>query len=422
MIFLLGLILAILLCLVTFVQTLYLESLRLIPRERPALEFFKESLEQRLHMDTEPGALAFSLLKHTLLVLTGAFVTAAVSAADYPAWRSALEGFGVAWIIMLFSAYALPQMIYRRSNGHWLLPLVPFLKALALLFRPLAALFSFLGSVYELGNVATREEKDTNQVEEIEALITAGEEEGIIEEGDRKLIHSVVAFGDKRVREVMAPRRNIVAIDADRSLDDLRKLVINEQYSRIPVFEGTIDRIVGFVHVRDMFELDPSQRESRKVRDIMRPIEAVPESKPVSELLNEMRTAGSHIVYVVDEYGNTAGLATLEDLVEEILGEIRDEHEPSEDIEKAPDGSIIVAGSLDLDHLADFFGFHPTSDTEATTVGGLVTEWLGEVPKPGERVEREGICIDVLAANDLRVEQVRIRPSNSSRTHEEQRS
>src|SRR5262249_2936316 len=151
--------------------------------------------------------------------------------------------------------------------------------------------------------------EEANAAGDIEALITAGEEEGIIEKDDRKLIESVVAFGDKTVREVMTPRPKIVAIEADRSLEDLRELAIHEQYSRIPVYESTIDRIIGFVHVRDMFELDEGDRAGRNVRELVRPIRLVPETKPVNDLLREMQEAGGHMAIVIDEYGNVAGLA-----------------------------------------------------------------------------------------------------------------
>jgi putative hemolysin len=251
-------------------------------------------------------------------------------------------------------------------------------------------------------------EEPPGPTENIEALITAGTEEGLIEEEDRKLIHSVVAFGDKTVREVMTPRPNIVAIAADRLLEDLRDLVINEQYSRIPVYEGDIDHVIGFVHVRDMFELDEAERHKRRVRELVRPIRYVPETKPVNDLLREMQQDSAHMVIVVDEYGNTAGLATMEDLVEEILGEIHDEHEPARDVTEDGEGAYIVAGSLDVDHLQDLVDFRAPEDTESTTVGGLVTEWLGHVPHVGEVVERDGIRIEVLAGNELRVEQVRV--------------
>ena len=206
----------------------------------------------------------------------------------------------------------------------------------------------------------------------------------------------------------MTPRPNLVAIDENRSLEDLRELVINEQYSRIPVFSGTIDRVTGFVHVRDMFELDEDERKGRKVKELMRPIRLVPETKPVDDLLREMQQDGAHMAIVVDEYGNTAGLVTMEDMVEEILGEIHDEHEPERDVKQEANGAYVVAGSLDVDRLQELFGFRPPEETESTTIGGLITEWLGHVPHVGETVERDGIRMEVLAGNELRVDQVRV--------------
>ena len=148
-----------------------------------------------------------------------------------------------------------------------------------------------------------------------------------------------------------------------------------------------------------MFELDEDERARRKVRDIMRPIRAVPESKPVNDLLREMQEEGAHMAVVVDEYGSTAGIVTMEDMVEEIVGEIHDEHEPDRDFRQDPDGSYVVSGSFDMGRLEDLLDFHPQDGTESTTVGGLVTEWLGHVPAVGEEAERDGISIKVLAAN-----------------------
>jgi putative hemolysin len=206
----------------------------------------------------------------------------------------------------------------------------------------------------------------------------------------------------------MTPRPKIVAMEATRTLEDLRELVIHEQYSRIPVYEHTIDQVIGFVHVRDMFELDESAREGRLVKELVRPIRFVPETKRVNDLLREMQQDGAHMAIVIDEYGNTAGLATMEDLVEEILGEIHDEHEPERDVYRESEGSFVAAGSLDLDRLDDLLGFSPPEDTESTTLGGLVTEWLGHVPHVGETIERGGIRIEVLAGDELKVERVRV--------------
>jgi len=206
----------------------------------------------------------------------------------------------------------------------------------------------------------------------------------------------------------MTPRPRIVAIREGASLDELRQLVINEQYSRIPAYGETIDEITGFVHVRDMFELSDEQRAAGKVRDIMRPIRGVPESKPVNDSMREMQEEGAHMVVVVDEYGSTAGIVTMEDMVEEIVGEIHDEHEPDRDFRRDPDGSYVVSGSFDLGRLRELVDFHAQENTESTTVGGLISEWLGHVPEVGEETERDGIAIKVLAANHLRVDQVRV--------------
>ena len=274
--------------------------------------------------------------------------------------------------------------------------------------RPLTSALGFFQSLVELTQADEDRAEEVHPAEQIEALISAGKEEGLIEEGDRRLIQSVVAFGDKTVREVMTPRPNIVAISADKSLEDLRELVINEQYSRIPVYDSTIDNMIGFVHVRDMFELDDQERKKKKIGELVRPMSHVPETKPVNDLLREMQQDGAHMAIVVDEYGNTAGLATMEDLVEEILGEIRDEHEPSRDVTEEGEGLYIVSGSFDLDRLHDLLSFRPEEETESTTVGGLMTEWLGHVPHVGEAVERDGLRLEALAGNELRVEQVRI--------------
>jgi CBS domain containing-hemolysin-like protein len=157
-----------------------------------------------------------------------------------------------------------------------------------------------------------------------------------------------------------------------------------------------------------MFEMDEEERARKHVRDIIRPIRAVPETKSVNDLLREMQEEGAHMAVVVDEYGATAGIVTMEDMVEEILGEIHDEHEPGRDFRQDPDGSYVVSGSFDLGRLEDLLNFHPEEDTESTTVGGLVTEWLGHVPSAGERTERDGIAIQVIASNQVRVDQVRV--------------
>jgi CBS domain containing-hemolysin-like protein len=412
---LLGIVITIpLLALTTFVQVLYLESMRLRTRDLPSLKFFKETLEDKLGMKTEDGAGAFSLIKHTLLTMLGILYFAWFS--EGAPWHA-----GVFWqavlaviVTMITVPFALTQLLYRRTSGHWLLPLVPLLRLIALITRPFVVMLAFFQSLIDLTDDAATANEEPTPAENIEALISAGTEEGLIEEEDRKLIQSVVEFGDKVVREVMTPRPNIVAIAADATLEQLRQLVITEQYSRIPVYEGTIDTVIGFVHVRDMFELEEDEREKRTVRGLIRNIMLVPETKPVSVLMRRMQQENTHMVIVVDEYGNTAGLATMEDLLEVIIGEIRDEHEPESDVAEDGQGGFIVSGSFDLDRVADLIHtFHRGEDIESTTVGGLVSEWLGRVPKTGEFVERDGVRLEVLVSDELRVGQVRISKSQT---------
>ncbi|HEX3879847.1 MAG TPA: hemolysin family protein [Bryobacteraceae bacterium] len=401
-----------LLALVTFVQLLYLESLRLRTRDLPSLEFFKDELEDKIGIKADRGAGSFSLLKHFTLVAMGVL---------YYAWlQNIWEAAVAAWMIMLTVAYALPQLLYRRTKARWLLPLVPLLRVLGWIARPCEALLEFFQSLVDLANDESSHEEPPTSAENIEALISAGAEGGLIEEDDRKLIQSVVEFGDKVAREVMTPRPNIVAIAADASLEELRQLVITEQYSRIPAFEQNIDQILGFVHVRDMFELDEEHRANRRVRELLRSILFVPETKPVSDLMRQMQQENTHMVVVVDEYGATAGLATMEDLLEVIIGEIRDEHEPDSDITEDGRGGYIVSGNFDLARVNDLLEtFRREEDLESTTVGGLLSEWLGRVPKAGEVVERDGLRLEVLASDDLRVEQVRMsKPEKQAVTHE----
>jgi putative hemolysin len=395
--------------LVTFVQLLYLESMRLRPRDLPSLEFFKETLEDRIGLKIETGAETFSLYKHSTLVLLGVlfFARFAYDDPSIPAalWQAALA----AWLSMIAVAYALPQLLYRRTTGRWLVPLVPLLRAMAWVAHPAVALMSFFQSLVDLTHDAAAPEEPPTPAENVDALIDAGKEEGLIHEEDRELIQSVVEFGDKVVREVMTPRPKMVAVAETATLEELRTLVIHEQYSRIPVYERDIDQIKGFVHVRDMFEVDEGERARRVVRELVRPTLFVPETKPVNALMRQMQRENTHLAIVVDEYGNTAGLVTMEDLLEAIIGEIRDEHEPGTDVVEDGHGGYIVAGSFDLDRIGDLFeGFHRGEEIASTTVGGLVSEWLGRVPKAGETADGGGIRIEVLAGDELRVERVRI--------------
>lgn len=394
--------------LVSLMQRVYQESMRLRLKDTHFVDEFREHLEDRIGVKAEYGATAFSLAKHIALVVLTAGITLFALSREDAFWVAASEALGSSLAISFLAMYLMPPVLIQRTSGRWLLAFLPLLLAVVWVMRPAHYFLEFVESLAQIGRPLEASDESQGQDEHLEAFMEAGEEEGIIEEEDRKLIRSVVEFGDKTVREVMTPRTAMVAVQADRTLAALRQLVIEAQYSRFPVYGADLDDIVGFVHVRDMFEVGDKDLETRTVRELVRPIRAVPESKPVSRLLKEMQAESTHMAIVVNEYGNTAGLVTLEDVMEEIFGEIRDEHEPDHDVQADENGGYIVPGSLDLDRLDEILGYQPEPEPESTTVGGLIAEWAGHVPRVGEVVEQDGILMEVLAGNELRVDKVRV--------------
>jgi CBS domain containing-hemolysin-like protein len=218
----------------------------------------------------------------------------------------------------------------------------------------------------------------------------------------------VVEFGDKTVREVMTPRPEIVAVPITTTLQEFTEIINKYPYSRIPVYEGDIDHIQGIANSKDLLQLTDEEAATRTVRDIMKgDVYFVPEMKFGSELLREMQRDQVRIAIVVDEYGGVAGLVTIEDLVEEIVGEIRDEHERSE-VTKESDTSYIFNGNTDLDLIDKLLGVRADDEKQATTVAGLVSEMAGHIPKPGEVFEENGLKFEVLESTERRVDRVRV--------------
>jgi putative hemolysin len=398
------------LALASYFHLLYTEALRLRPREAVrALPYFEETIQPRLCLDAEAAVQRFAAAKQFLILLLALDLTWAVAAVPGLNGRHLLEALSLTTAGLALFAYVTPHVLVTRTSGHWALGLVWPARLLAYSVLPFLIVVRFSYSIADLGAEAKPAEAPPTPEENIEALMDAGQEEGLLQADDRKLIQSVVEFGDKTVREVMTPRPDIIAISADATLEDLRQLQIEHQYSRIPIYEGAIDRVIGFVHVWDVLEVPDEERPLRHVRDLYRPVLYVPETKRVNDLLREMQERSIHMSVVIDEYGNTAGLATLEDLVEEIVGEIRDESEPNPDVVEEPDHSFQVSGNLDVDRLRDLIGFRADQDVESTTLSGLISERLGHVPAVGETLDLDGIRIEVLESNGLRAERLRVR-------------
>ena len=227
----------------------------------------------------------------------------------------------------------LPYLFFAGTRGAWLLALVPVVRALIYLALPLTLVLGFLQSVVSLTRTENASEQPEHPSEAVDALIEAGQDEGILEESDRQLIHSVVEFGDKIVREVMRPRPEIFAVPASTTVAQLTEMLRQHPYSRVPVYEGDLDHIVGIVLARDLLQVSDSEAHHRTVKELMKTdLYLVPETKRGSQLLREMQRQNTRMAIVIDEYGGVAGLVTVEDLVEEIVGELREEGESKSDI------------------------------------------------------------------------------------------
>jgi putative hemolysin len=376
------------------------------------LDTFEIEIEPRFKMERRRAALAFSLLARLWLVLVAAVTARGVIFFVPGTWEAAVEMiFFLAGEVVIAMQF-FPALLLARAPGNWVAPLVPVVRVFMMLIWPVQAVLELLVSVLHLSEDEARGPA-VEQQQAIEALVDAATEEGIIERDDARLIEQVVEFGDKRVRDVMTPRPDVVAIRTSASLEDLRDLVVETKYSRLPVYEKSLDDIAGIVMARDMLEVPDSEAGHRTVRELMRPAIFVPETKFGSELLKEMQRKNQQMAIVIDEYGLMAGIVTIEDLVEEIVGEIGEEdRRPAPDVVREPSGSLVMRGSVSVDKVAELFGILLAASPEhsgATTVAGLLNSVAGHVPRTSEIIETEGLRFEVLEANQRKVLRVRAR-------------
>ena len=396
------------LTLVSYVERLYTERGKFLSREfQENIEAFERSVEGRLGVGRERASLAMAVLEQlctaaiAVLVAYGVFSDGHWSAAEI-----AQAAVVLVLVVVVFNRLA-PFVLFARTRGRWLTRFAIPLRALIYLSLPVTVAIGFCLSVASLTREHAGPEPE-HPSEAVDALIEKGQEEGILEEGDRELIQSVVEFGDKVVREVMTPRPEIVAVPAETTVEQFTEMLRTKPYSRVPVFEKTIDHIVGIAFAHDVLQVPDAEARNRTVRQIMNTdVHFVPESKRVSDLLREMQRENIHMEIVIDEYGSVAGVVTIEDMVEEIVGEIRDEHEAKADIVRENEQSYIVPGNMDIDRLDALFGIRPERQ-EAATVAGLVSEIAGRIPQRGEVITAEGLRFEILDSTDRRVDRLRV--------------
>ncbi len=305
-----------------------------------------------------------------------------------------------------------PKTIAVSNNEYWAIRLAPLVDRVAWLMTPLIAMFLFFTNlIVRAFGVSPHTSGPFVTEDDIRNIVNAGAEQRVLEEGEREMIHSIIQFGDTIVREVMTPRPDMIAVDVLASPRRALDLVIAEGYSKLPVFEGTVDNVIGVVHDRELLiALSNGTLANQPLRAFMRPITVVPESKRVSELLREMQRGKFSLAIVLDEYGGTAGLVTMEDLLEEIVGEIRDEHDEGEEeaIRIVSSGEAAVDAGTNIEDVNAKLGLHLPHE-EFETIGGLTVGLFGRLPLSGEEITTaDGVTLKIDRTRGRRILAVRI--------------
>jgi CBS domain containing-hemolysin-like protein len=349
----------------------------------------------------------FQLASGALLqiCLVGAVGSTALYLAERDMLSAILVAIGI-WIVVVVAWKFVLALVPESLAETLLRGLIPFSHVFYYLFLPvlfpLRKLFERKDRVEEAND---DDEKITD--EEVQAYIDVGEEEGILERGEGKLLQSIVDFGDRVARELMTPRIDVLSIEVNQPLGELARQFSESKYSRIPLYEGTIDTVVGIVHIKDVFDA-VLHAEQKPLRELARPVYFVSETKKVSDLLREFQAGKQQAAIVVDEYGGTAGLITIEDVVEEIVGEISDEHE---DQDFAPvqldENSWFVNGLMRVAELEELVSADLQGE-EYETVAGLIFTGLGRVPRVGESVMHNGVRFEVDRADRKRIYRVKV--------------
>ncbi len=422
------------LAIAAYAERVYETMGQFLPREPgEAVEAWEREVEPKLRLGRESAATSASVLSQV------AFGTLALLLASHVPWHARDARLVIGRVVLeyglavVFCHWLLPQYLFTRSSGRWLRWFALPVRLLFYLVMPVTLLISLVMSIAKLAEPEEPDEERPGS-EAMDALLEAGEEEGIFEESDRELVRSVVEFRDKVVREVMTPRPDIFAVPSTMTLMAFTEEVNERSLSRVPVFAGSLDHVIGIAFARDLLGVKDDDALTQTVASLAREANFVPESKKVNELLREMQRGKQHMSLAIDEYGNVAGLVTIEDLLEAIVGNIEDEHD-TEEAGDAPvaenGGTYIIPGSFEVSRLRELFVQPATSlpvqdeedneagtpeqvlpqlltGYEATTVGGLVSEIAGHIPLPGEVVEDGPLRLEVLASTDRLVERVRV--------------
>jgi CBS domain containing-hemolysin-like protein len=406
--------------LASYISRVYSEFGKILAREvQENLDAWEEMIEPQLGLSREHAALCAIVLQQLALgiiaLMFGAVLFDRAPQFGRPTHAEIAQAVLAVVLVVIFCNQLLPSLLFNRTRGRWAARIIWPIRLLLWLVTPITVFVRFFFSVASLAEEPASEEEET--AVDVEALLEAGEEEGILEESDRELVRSAVEFGDMLVREVMTPRPAVFAVQASITLEQFLELLREHNFSRVPVYSGSIDNVTGIAFAHDLLQITDEEARTRTVAGIQRPAVFVPETKRGYELLREMQREKQHMRIVIDEYGGVSGLVTIEDLLEQIVGNIRDEHEvetPIEEPQREPGGVWLVPGNFPVDQLADLIG-EPVElgdAYEATTLGGLVSEIEGRIPLAGEVVMLEpiGLRMEIVVSTDRRVDRLRVFP------------
>ncbi|MGA3333086.1 MAG: hemolysin family protein [Terracidiphilus sp.] len=403
--------------LASYISRVYAEFGKILSREvQENLDAWEERIEPHLGLSREHADLCASVLKQlTLGLIALGFGALLFIRPTHPGPPTALEiaqAILALVLVIVFAYQLIPSLLFNRTRGLWAARLLWPIRLLLWLVTPVTVFIRFFFSVASLAEQPTTPEEET--AVDVEALIEAGEEEGILEQSDSDLVRSAVEFGDMLVREVMTPRPEVFAVEESITLEQFLEVLRRQNYSRVPVYSGSLDNIKGLAFAHDLLQITDDEARTRTVASILRPAVFVPETKRGYELLREMQREKQHMRIVIDEYGAVAGLVTIEDLLEQIVGNIRDEHDEEVEPQREPNGSWLLPGSFPADQLGDVLGesIELGESYEATTLGGLVSEIVGRIPKAGEVVALEplGLRVEIVASTGSRIERLRLFP------------
>ena len=362
----------------------------------------------RLHADPN-GYLSTILTLNTVAVIVVSTCTALLIDSYLGKVPQVIGTVVLSMTVLIFCEIA-PKSLALRFNERFALALAGPVRVLTGLLRPL------VGGLSAFSRLIVRAATKGHAVrgpfvteEELKLLLYVGEQEGIVEQEEREMIHGILEMTDKAVREVMVPRIDVVAAEHTDSIADVIRVIIEHGYSRIPIYEESIDNIVGVVYAKDLLRHGVVGDDQRPLTEIARQPYFTPEAKHVGELLREMKERKVHIAVVVDEHGGTAGIVTFEDLIEEIVGPIRDEYDMREveELQIVSDHEVVVSARYPVDDLKEALSIE-VPEVEADTVGGLVYEKLGEIPKVGATIELGAATLTVEAIRRQSIQTVRI--------------